>query len=753
MPFVQPNSLPASCGSWEKCDRPGPVSLPERLGRYRVEAELGHGAMGRVYLAHDPEIGRKVALKTIHAPEGLSPKERDEALLRFQREVRAAGSLSHPNIVTIYDLGRDPAAGTFIAMEYVQGESLAEFTRPGHLLPPRTVASVACQAADALSYAHRQGIVHRDIKPANLILVNKTTIKIADFGLAKPVGASLTSDGTLLGTPYYMAPEQVRGGKVDGRSDLFGLAVVVYELLTGKQPFRGDSISTVIYRIMHEPPVEPDLSRLEFPDQVKAFLARALAKAPEERFQSGDEFARALREAFTRPPAAGSPGKTASSVRPGGAVPPLEGSAVRKDRPAAAPPPPTPSRRRPRPPSPRRRRRRLSATPFLVLLVGVVAVVYLYREAIFQWVSPYLGGPRAASPARGKMPGEGPPAPGAPPEALEPAPGKEKTPPGAVPPVERVTGTETGQGEAGSESAEEVAAGQGMPGTPTGEDLLILTSTPPGAAFEAAGRLLPDGRLQAPAPGQTVQVHAVLGCREATRTLSADEPGPEIFFDLKPVERKLEITSHPSAAAVRVDGVRRGKTPTVLDLDGCKEHQVTLSRNEYRTWTRRLPLVDGRLQAPASLTARLVPLPRGTMVVPTPPYPVKMALKGGRSLKAGAKVSLVAGRYTLQVTSAPLMIRNEIPLEVPAEGVVTPEVNFPAVARLVVRAQPSNALIEVATDGSHRDLGPPPILAEELAAGTYTVKCTFQHNSEVQERTVTLAAGDNPPVVFVADLP
>ena len=212
---------------------------PEQLGRYRIVKELGRGAMGRVFLAHDPEIDRSVAVKTIQIFSALPEHERAEARERFLREARSAGKLMHPGIVTLFDVGETEGL-LYLAMEYVEGTTLDHFCVAENLLPVRSVVELVAGAADALDYAHHAGIVHRDIKPANLMRSGEQSVKIMDFGLALPAAGSLTQESVLRGTPSYMSPEQIRGATLDGRSDLFSLGVVLYELLTGERPFAGD---------------------------------------------------------------------------------------------------------------------------------------------------------------------------------------------------------------------------------------------------------------------------------------------------------------------------------------------------------------------------------------------------------------------------------------------------------------------------------------------------------------------------------
>ncbi len=220
------------------------------LGRYEIIKELGHGAMGTVYLGKDPSINREVAVKTLSYAD-VEPQQLNEVKDQFFREAEAAGKLSHPNIVTIYDVGEDDDMA-YIAMELLQGKDLTEFCTKGNLLPPHRVLGVGAAVAEALDYAHQQGVVHRDIKPANIILLENDQIKVADFGIARVMSSSTkTQTGVIFGTPNYMSPEQVAGKKVDGRSDLFSLGVVLFEMFSAEKPFKGENINSLMYAITH----------------------------------------------------------------------------------------------------------------------------------------------------------------------------------------------------------------------------------------------------------------------------------------------------------------------------------------------------------------------------------------------------------------------------------------------------------------------------------------------------------------------
>lgn len=269
-----------------------------KLGRYEIVRELGKGAMGIVYLAKDPLIGRLVALKTIRTAAHADDDEAKEFQQRFVREAQAAGILNHPCIVTVHDIGQDESTGTsFIAMEYVEGHNLKEVLSQGRALTFDQIGEIAAQVADALDFAHSKGIVHRDVKPANIILVDGFRAKITDFGIAKIAsgGANLTSTGQFLGTPNYMAPEQVKGAAVDGRSDLFSLGIVLYECLTRRKPFGGDSLTTISYRIVHESFASLHEINPQIPEGYEEIIAQALQKDPARRYQRGRDMANAIR--------------------------------------------------------------------------------------------------------------------------------------------------------------------------------------------------------------------------------------------------------------------------------------------------------------------------------------------------------------------------------------------------------------------------------------------------------------------------
>ncbi len=294
------------------------ATMKTRIGKFEILRPLGKGAMGEVFLAVDPLIGRHVAIKTIRGAEAEGTEARD----RFQREARAAGQLSHPNLVGIHEFGEDDGL-LYLAMEYVEGEDLEKLLARGGLLP-QELLDVLAQVCEGLAYAHGRGVLHRDIKPSNIRVVKEgqtLKAKVMDFGIARLHNSDLTGTGTLLGTFGYMAPEYVQTGKPDPRSDLFAVGVILYEALAGRRPFEGDTTATVLYRLVHEEAAPLDLSQLQgVSSKLGQVLSVALAKDPRARYQRAEDLAKALREA--KDPAWGGPDfeRTMAVAKP--AVPP-----------------------------------------------------------------------------------------------------------------------------------------------------------------------------------------------------------------------------------------------------------------------------------------------------------------------------------------------------------------------------------------------------------------------------------------------
>ncbi len=391
-----------------------------KLGRFEISSVLGQGAMGVVYLAHDPDIDRPVAIKTIH-PEAARGESAAEIEARFLKEAKLAGRLQHPNIVTVFDVGRDRDL-YFIAMEYVEGRPLTRYLGGGEDLPLSAKVAIIRQAAEALAHAHERDVIHRDVKPGNILIAKDGRVKVTDFGIGKFASAAssdMTRTGQMIGSPAYMSPEQIRGEKIDGRSDLFSLGVVLYELLTGTRPFPGESITTLVYQILHTEPRDPREIRSDLPMATREVMARLLAKKTDGRPADAREFLRELRriekfqresEMTRRAVAAAPVTAAAASAVADKAPPPLPPSNIGTE-PALAPPPAS-------------SRRGVERTIFLLAgaaIAGAVLLWFAYRR------------PRAAVPVAAVVPtAVAPTPPPAPPTAeavvSEPTPVSLPTP-------------------------------------------------------------------------------------------------------------------------------------------------------------------------------------------------------------------------------------------------------------------------------------------------------------------------------------
>jgi serine/threonine-protein kinase len=316
------------------------MGVPKCIGRYEIVEELGRGAMGSVFKAKDPAVGRIVALKTIHTT-ALEGAQSEEYRTRFYREARASGVLAHPGIVPVFDVGEDQGA-PFLVMEFVEGRTLAEAIKKGERFTLDRVCEIGQQIAEALGYAHRQGVIHRDIKPANILMTSKEVYgserpRITDFGIAKLASSDITTTGQLLGTPSFMPPEQFTGSPIDGRADLFSVGVILYSLATGEQPFPGETMTAVSYKVVYTEPVPPAKLNPAIPGRIEAVILKCLAKSPADRYQTGEELAQdlaavrmsavtsAMQSSPLMPSAMGSdatlgPNAVSASLRPGPVV-------------------------------------------------------------------------------------------------------------------------------------------------------------------------------------------------------------------------------------------------------------------------------------------------------------------------------------------------------------------------------------------------------------------------------------------------
>jgi len=291
------SSLPLGAYQGKKEDKivvSDDLEVKPTVGRYEILMELGRGAMGTVYKARDPKINRLLAIKTIRFSDEFEDDQLKEIKERFFTEAELAGKLTHPGIVAIHDIGEDYDL-TYMAMEFLDGEDLEKYCKKGSLLPIRKLLDIIAETADALEYAHNNGVIHRDIKPANIMLLKNGRVKVTDFGIAKSMSASKTRSGIILGTPNYMAPEQIMGRQIDARSDIFSLGVVFFQLLTGDLPFRGDNLNSLFYKVTQVKHPSPSKINPKVIKPCEQILDKALAKNPDHRFQKASDLAKYLR--------------------------------------------------------------------------------------------------------------------------------------------------------------------------------------------------------------------------------------------------------------------------------------------------------------------------------------------------------------------------------------------------------------------------------------------------------------------------
>ncbi len=537
-------------------------SMPiDHIGRYKIEAELGKGAMGVVYKATDPNIGRTVALKTMRV-DVVHGMESEEMVKRFHAEARNAGVLNHTNIVTIYD-AQELEGIFYIAMEYIHGKTLQELLREGNL-PLEKIIDITRQACAGLDYAGARQIIHRDIKPANIMIEPDGTVKIMDFGIAKSAGTGMTSTGQVLGTPNYMSPEQVKGRTLDGRSDLFSLGVVLYEMLTGERPFTGDNVTTIIYKIVNEhPPTPRELDTTIHPG-LSAIVMKALAKNRDERYQKGADLANDLLhynkvgEAAQQTqvlsehaiPEVVQPAATkATAVAPGGGA-----AAAAK----AAPAPHT--QKMPAKPAPAA----ASASKGPLVLGGVLLAVLLAGAG-------YLGIKFNSKPAAAPSPTSAPTAQVE--QPVQPASPPAETVPAIAAPV-KGKGASTKAAAPKSKAETAVATGE-----------LRITTTPAGATISVDGKELPQrspATLNLP-QGQHAIVMSADGYRPETRhpDITVGQR-TNVTAALVATVGFMMVNSDPAGAEIFIDGNATGQVTPAKVKASQGQHTFTVRKQGYK---------------------------------------------------------------------------------------------------------------------------------------------------------------------------
>ena len=579
----------------------------ENIGRYRIVGELGRGAMGVVYQAIDPTIGRPVAIKTIRIRDIDNEGERDRLRERLFREARSAGVLSHPNIVTIYDM--DEADGlAYIAMAYVNGPTLEKILASDQPLSGANMLRILRQTALALDYAHGKGIIHRDIKPANIMTDEDGAVKVTDFGIARITsGGQSTATRTIAGTPNYMSPEHVQGFEVDGRSDQFSLAVIAYEILTGERPFTGEHLSTVIFKIVGEEAQPAHRINGTLTQGIDDVLRKGLAKKPEDRYAHCTAFVAALEMACAESrgwqtlPAGASAAMPTVSIEPADAAPKPR---VVHNLPDFARPESVdfPASNRPW---------RLATA-----LVGIVAV--LAAVGYLAWRSGEFPMNYAAPPP--------PPAPVA--ENARPAEPDSAPAPQATNPASHSTGDAT--------STDATATG--------------ATGSTPQASAPPPDLSASAGNPGAPVPDPVAAASQMLGKPSPVVPAASDdiEPGIQETVRIPPgTPQDVWVTSNPPGAKAVMDGDVSHGCATPCMLQGTPGvHHLTVAQDGFQTQYREIHVGDGASEIPMITLSQ----PTGTLMLSTNPAGANIWINGKMlEQTTPAQLSLSPGSYTVTV--------------------------------------------------------------------------------------------------------
>ena len=555
----------------------------EQIGRYQIIGELGRGAMGVVFRALDPSIGREVAIKIIRLNEVTNAEQRGKQRERLFREARSAGILSHPGIVTIYDMAEEGDVA-YIAMEFVAGSTLEQILSSKEPLEPARLFSILRQTAAALDYAHRKGIVHRDIKPANIIVNEAGVAKIADFGIAKiSTAEQLTQAGLIVGTPNYMAPEQVQGKPVDGMADQYSLAVMAFEMLTGDKPFVAEHLTTLVYQIVCEPPPPAQRLNPSLGSKVEMALQKGLSKQPTARYPNCTALVDALEAAC-----AGTPGWTSLGRGAGSDLPTM----------AEAPPAPPPATEEPAPvrnlPPPRPREevetapeKKSRSAPFLITLalLGAAGVgIYVARESLFPETTPPAA--PAQDPPKPAPKRQEPPAPvaAAPaesrPDVSEPAQTTSEIEVESPPPAQRAI----------LPPKESVRSGHSVE--------ILVNSQPPGATAILDGLLgtacVTPCSLKASTGEHTISLsHA--GFKPLTRPITVRDASFELpLLTMTQALGTLMLQTDPPGATITIDDKRlQNVTPAPVHLPPGK-YRLTLEKGNLKA-SRNIDIRDGEL--------------------------------------------------------------------------------------------------------------------------------------------------------------
>jgi predicted Ser/Thr protein kinase len=660
-----------------------------KAGRYQIVSELGRGSMGVVYQGFDPIIGRTVAIKTM-LTEGLGPAEFETFKARFQREAQAAGALTHPNIVTVYDFGEDSGV-LFLAMEFLEGKSLQALVEEQGVFPVETIIPMYEQVCSALDHAHEHKIVHRDVKPANIMVLESGLVKMTDFGIAKMMAVGMTQAGQILGTPNYMSPEQVKGRQVDGRSDIFSLGVILYELVTGEKPFGGQNITTVIYKIINENPIPPRELDATIPLGLSYVIQKALAKSADERYQTCRELAEDLKN-FKNLGGATAPSATVIVRVPqfaAEAAPPPAAQPPRGQPPARAQAPVEPQPARPLSvqvippvrPQPRGTSPVVWALLALLMIGGLGGGYYFFRHQ----KEPI----QVTQPAQ---PSEPTPATQAPttPTGTEATTTTTQPTGTAETPAVGATGTEPTSTSAGTTAEPkrqptepEVSVQAGPPMPPSGggrasgalrTGRLVVTANVEGAKIKVDGRSEPGWVVPYTIPELSSGPHNVVvskdGYSDVQRSITVEGGRTAtLSASLSVSSGELNIVTKPPGLEVLIDGQSVGRSPVRQTLT-VGQHTYTI-RCPEGPYERTYEMKDGALgtkTVTCGLAAAVAPT--GIIEVRTIPSGATVHADG-RAVEGTTPTSfrLIAGRHTLTISlSGYPPLQKEV--DVPADGSV-----------------------------------------------------------------------------------
>ena len=667
-----------------------------RIGRYLITGRIGRGGMGMVYRGLDEALEREVAVKTLNVEGSLDADSRR----RFEIEATAAARLQHPNIVTVFELGEDRGL-PFIAMEMLPGADLETLLRSGEEIPLAEKLDVMAQVCRGLAFAHQRGIVHRDIKPSNVRLLEDGTAKILDFGIAKLGGTHLTKTGMMVGTVHYMSPEQVRGRPLDGRSDVFSAGVILYELVAGERPFRGEGPTQVLYKIVNEEPPPPDLSALGvLGPRLQSILSRALAKDPDSRYPGAAALAEELAAVLEEVQKAEHPTpalavEALAAAREAAREGRVEEAISRLRGLVAAHPGFAEARRALRFLLREQKKRREPA--------GDGPGDYPELEATFQ------AAPTRRESATGLLPTVAISSAATPGPAAPAAPG----------PRPRVWLWAGGGLLATCAVAAAVLLRSGASPAPVAVHVQVR-SQPMGATVLVDGRdtgVVTNGEIVVPAPppAEVVLTFRKAGHRDETRRVKLPPAaGEPVSVTLEAVARVVAVRTQPPGAAVTLDGERvAGVTPLDVALDPKAEHRIGVSLEGHVSHEVR---VEKGAPAAALDVALEKQAPEGNVTVASS-YPLDVLWRG-RLLARGEvspRVSVPGGRQVLTLVSGSLFLRADVTVQVPPGGEAS--LAAPAAGKLNVRAVPDNC--EVFVDGAFVDY--PPILERPVAAGRHTV--------------------------------